>query len=222
MIKTNVIIKSKKSRFSLSLFSFLLAIATCNFSCHNNNESADGSTDTISTSNNEKTGLVNIYFEDERKCMDSISSYNLDSIHLVCLKYLYVLYGRELINNPYTGKKVSIGECNIKLGYFESKHSDIKLLGYHVFINDSLPAELPIISSWGTMISGFYVNTKNKEIINATDEGDETEIKIPNLQKLFNSALKNPAFKNYIETNKNHLHTKFISLLRNLKESEKN
>lgn len=221
MIKSSTILTNRKLDIILTLFTFFLVNIICNFSCHENKQSTNRGMDTISAIKNKMTEIAEIYSEDERKCIDSVSFYKLDSINLICLKYLYVLYGNELIANPSTGKKISIGECNIKLVYFKSRPLNIKLLGYHVFINGSLPAASPIISSWGTIISGFYVNNENKEIINATDEGDETEIKIANLQKLYNSALNSPIFKNYIDTNKKHLHPKFISLLEGIKVLEK-
>jgi hypothetical protein len=168
--------------------------------------------DTVSKVKEMQDRIIHAFNQDERSAMDSVFKYNLDSIHQLCMRYLYVLYSNEVLTDKMLSKKLTIGECNIRLTGFEKTSNGLGLMIYGVFINDSIPADVIIKTSSGEMINSFEVDLNKKLIICGVEAG-VLKIDIKNIQSLYNNALKSVIFNKYIREYKKELHPKFLHLL---------
>lgn len=156
--------------------------------------------------------IVEIFKKDEKSTIDSLTKYNLQIVDTTCLKYLYVFYASEQIAvDNDKGRTITIGECNIKSIGFR-RMSDRKCnINYGVFVNDSVPTNVIIKTSMGVMITSFDVDLLTKKILNAK-LGEGLKVDIVPLKTLYDSALLNHSFQNYIKTYKNKLHYKFLKV----------
>jgi hypothetical protein len=155
---------------------------------------------------------IEAFTQDEKSALDSLSKYQLNSIHDSCIKYLYVIYCNESISDTNMNVRQTIGQTNLKIIAFKSKSNIIKKLFYGVFINDSIPTNIIINTSSGHMINSFDVNLKTKKLLNATTGGTGV-MTIKNVQALFDSALRSDVFKTYVANNNKILHPKFSNFL---------
>jgi hypothetical protein len=156
--------------------------------------------------------LIAAFDKDEKAAMDSIYKYQLDSVYKICLKYLYVIYGNEVLYKNGKNEGLTIGECNIRIVEFRNKSGELGEMTYGVFLNDSIPVNVVINTSSGQMINGFDVDVEKRKIVFGSI-GESGKIDITNVVKLYNNASKNKLFTDYINKYKERLHPKFIKLL---------
>ena len=147
--------------------------------------------------------------EKEKMSLDSVRKYRIDSLNSKCKNFLYTLYYNDTILNKDTDRKITVGECNIRLVNFKSKSSNVKSLSYNFFINDSIPITwqtgLEFYTNW---INTFEVDIKSKEILLAKI-AEHAYIKMNSINHSYDSIKGSVGFKEYLLKYKNRLHPNF-------------
>jgi hypothetical protein len=184
----------------------LLIILSC--SCNN---SGPASPD-VSSSLNESGQQDQVDSgKSEKVLLDSLNSLGLMPLYDSCLKYMYVLYGSEEIPDGNSGKKITVGECDVRLIDYTSA-SGKSYLFFGLYIRDSIPVPPVVKLSRGLLPEGFEFDKKAKMLTNAII-GENAVIRIDNLRNLYNSGIKTADFNQYIATHKTKLHAKFLKIL---------
>jgi hypothetical protein len=129
-------------------------------------------------------------------------------------KYFFVIEDfNEFFYDSVLGRRLSIGECNIRLIGFERKSDDLAVMHYGVFVNDSVPATDPYRqTNMGKMFTGFNVDSRQKKLLSGTD-GALGFVKFGNIRQLHDSALRSKQFKEYIIKHRANMHPKFSRVL---------
>lgn len=185
---------------------------SCNLPDSSSNESRKTSEDSIQVI---KQAVIDAFRTDEGKAMDSLNKYGLSIVYDSCLKYLYTIYGSESVKSSNLPDSTTIGESNIKLITFKDKSKQIKQLVYGVFISDSIPTDFILKTSLGHMITSFDVDVYSKQLIEAT-QGEAVRIKVNDIERLSDSALKSEDLKKYVKDHQASIHPKFKKILQSV------
>ena len=114
---------------------------------------------------------------------DSITKYSIGDINDTCINFLYVVYGKKQLKAK---DSLTVSQCDIKLTSFNNKDS-IFILGYSLFIQDSLPVIPDLIE--GVMIHTFEYNKKLEKLTKAY-LGQHDSYMLGDLEKMYLESTK--------------------------------
>lgn len=194
------------------LIAFLMTVICFLYAC-NNEPKKVSNTENESTFLDSARYLINDYTLQEKRALDSIQLYDIDSLFMECTKMMYVIYGREKVLDVTRNKSVTIGECDIRPYAFVYQSPDIRRLDLEVFWPDSLPVNaLFSFESLGAMKSSFTINIKQKSLIN-TSQQDVVYTPVENFKAQYAQSLNDLEFQKYIKDDRNKINPKFKRLL---------
>jgi hypothetical protein len=160
------------------------------------------------------TKVVEFFKNITLSSLDSAKKNNLIELDKLCIKYLYGLYGNELINHDdimyqcSNCDSLTVGESIIKLRSFKKVSNDSVVLVYGVFINDTIPTNISIATSKGSMINMFIVSLKQIDIIGISING-ETYFNKKNFLEQYNKNISSLAFKQYTSNKRKYTSMSF-------------
>lgn len=157
--------------------------------------------------------VILLYNIDSQRAEDSITKYQLKSLKDTCEKYIYLLYSSDSLNDKRFESNLTIGECNIKPIKFEFLTTALRRISFHIFINDSIPANIIVNTRMGQMLGIFDIDIFQKKIKQLLV--DETgSISFDNIKPSIDSARKSQILKDYIKKYDGMLNQKFKTLIR--------
>lgn len=182
------------------------------FGCKPSNNSPQNSSKNIDTSHLKcvNSDVIKYFNEGENAALDSIYRYNLNSVNDSCLKYLWGIYARNILLDTCLKKKITIGECNIRVSKFKRVSDSIISLHYEYFINDSIPVSASY-DTFQSMFYGFDINLFEKKFL-YVKMGEFGRYSVEGMKIDYENILKSNLFREYINEKRHSLHPKFVKL----------
>ena len=199
-------------RISL-VYLVILFSASCNSKPDNSNTTSEIKTTQGVDTLKDKSGTIERYYLSEKAALDSIKEYKIDSLYKICLKMLYVIYGKEKIFDKTLSKSSTIGECDIRLYSFNYASAHSRRIDFEIFWRDSLPVNAQFsFNSLGDMMTSFSIDIDKKILINSSI-GGVLIMPIDSFKGLYVKTLQDKEFKRYLEEYKSRINPKFKRLI---------